>query len=85
VVLDLMMPGMHGWQVRQALGDSARTREIPVIILTSQVLDDADREAREHDVFAILSKQHLSRATLAPAVQAAARSHHIPAAPRLPL
>ena len=88
VLLDLMMPGMHGWQVRQALSDSPRTRKIPVIILTSQVLDDPEREAREHGVSAILSKQNLSRATLGPAVQAAARRHRsddIPASPRLPL
>ena len=83
-----MMPGMHGWQVRKALSDRERTRDIPVIILTSQALDDADHEAREHDVFAVLSKQNLSRATLGPAVQAAVRSRtrdDIPAAPRLPL
>jgi signal transduction histidine kinase/CheY-like chemotaxis protein len=88
VLLDLMMPGMHGWQVRKALSDRERTRDIPVIILTSQALDDADREAREHDVFAVLSKQNLSRATLGPAVQAAVRRRtrdDIPAAPRLPL
>jgi CheY-like chemotaxis protein len=88
VLLDLTMPGMHGWQVRKALGDRERTRDIPVIILTSQALDDVEREAREHDVFAVLSKQNLSRATLGPAVQAAARNRtrdDIPTAPRLPL
>ena len=88
VVLDLMMPGMHGWQVRKTLRDRERTRDIPVIILTSKAVDDADREAREHDVFAILSKQTLSRATLAPVVQAAARSRtsdDMTASPRLPL
>jgi signal transduction histidine kinase/CheY-like chemotaxis protein len=88
VLLDLMMPGMDGWEVRKALRNRERTCGIPVIILTSQVLDDAGRDAREHDVFAILSKQDLSRATLAPAVQAAARlraSDDNTAAPRPPL
>ena len=83
------MPGMNGWQVRNALLERERTRGIPVVVLTSQALEDAEREARDHDVFAVLSKQDLSRATLGPAVQAAARSRaeqdDIPAAPRLPL
>ena len=73
MLLDLVMPGMNGWQVRNALRERERTRDIPVVILTSQALEDADREAREHDVFAVLSKQDLSRTTLGPAVQAAAQ------------
>ncbi len=89
VLLDLVMPGMNGWQVRSALLERERTRAIPVIILTSQVVEDADRDAREHEVFAILSKQNLSRATLGPAVQAAAkrrsRKDEIPSPPRLPI
>ena len=74
VILDLVMPGMHGWQVRQALQEREQTRDIPIVILTSQPLEDAAREAREHDVFAVLSKQDLSRATLGQIVQAAAQS-----------
>ena len=74
VILDLVMPGMHGWQVRQALLERGQTRDIPIVILTSQTLEDAAREAREHEVFAVLSKQDLSRTTLGQAVQAAAQS-----------
>jgi signal transduction histidine kinase/CheY-like chemotaxis protein len=74
VILDLVMPGMHGWQVRQALQEREQTRDIPIVILTSQTLEDAAREAREHEVFAVLSKQDLSRTTLGQTVQAAARS-----------
>ena len=89
MLLDLVMPGMNGWQVRSALRERERTREIPVIVLTSQALDDADREARDHDVFAVLSKQNLSRATLGRAVQAAAQNAHREGetrpAPRLPI
>ena len=74
VILDLVMPGMHGWQVRQALQEREQTRDIPIVILTSQPLEDAAREAREHDVFAVLSKRDLSRTTLGRTVQAAAQS-----------
>ena len=74
VILDLVMPGMHGWQVRRALQEREQTRDIPIVILTSQPLEDAAREAREHDVFAVLSKRDLSRTTLGQTVQAAAQS-----------
>jgi signal transduction histidine kinase/CheY-like chemotaxis protein len=74
VILDLVMPGMHGWQVRQALQEREQTRDIPIVILTSQALEDAAREAREHEVFAVLSKQDLSRTTLGQTVRAAAES-----------
>ena len=45
---------------------------LPIVIVTSHVLQG---EKRKHlaDAFAILSKQDLSRTTLAPVVQAAAR------------
>ena len=76
ILLDLMMPDMDGRQVRQALLERERTRDIPVVILTSHVLEDREREALQQQVFAILSKQDLSRATVAPAVQAAAQSRN---------
>jgi CheY-like chemotaxis protein len=89
ILLDLMMPDMDGRQVRQALLERERTRGIPVVILTSQALDDEERAALQQQVFAILSKQDLSRATVAPAVQAAAQSRdggsRPPGVPGLPL
>jgi CheY-like chemotaxis protein len=35
MLLDLMMPGMSGWEVLQALGDSPRLADVPVVVLTS--------------------------------------------------
>ena len=36
ILLDLMMPGMDGWEVYQQLKASDTTRNIPVIIITAK-------------------------------------------------
>ena len=67
-----MMPGTDGWQVLEALHGAAGTHDLPVVIVTSHALE-AEERSRLADAFAIVSKQDLSRTTLAPLVQAAAR------------
>ena len=44
VLLDLMMPGMDGFQVLEAMMESETTRDIPVIVLTA--LSDRQSTAR---------------------------------------
>jgi DNA-binding response OmpR family regulator len=36
VLLDIMMPGLDGWAVFDALRDDERTRDLPVIFLTAR-------------------------------------------------
>ena len=36
VLLDVMMPGMDGWQVAERLVDDAETTEIPLVFLTAR-------------------------------------------------
>ena len=36
ILLDVMMPGMDGWEVLQALLGDERTREIPIVFLTAR-------------------------------------------------
>ncbi|MBE0699108.1 MAG: response regulator, partial [Anaerolineaceae bacterium] len=36
ILLDLMMPGMDGWEVYQQLKANEETRSIPVIIITAK-------------------------------------------------
>jgi len=42
ILLDIMMPGMDGYEVARTLKDNERTSNIPIIMLTAQI----DREAR---------------------------------------
>jgi CheY-like chemotaxis protein len=46
IVLDLMMPGINGYQVLEALQEDEATSDIPVLVLTAKSLR-ADRE-RSH-------------------------------------
>jgi DNA-binding response OmpR family regulator len=36
ILLDVMMPGMDGWQVLQGLLEDERTQEIPIVFLTAR-------------------------------------------------
>jgi two-component system, OmpR family, phosphate regulon response regulator PhoB len=46
IVLDLMLPGMNGYEVLETLKQDERTSDIPVLVLTAKSLR-ADRE-RSH-------------------------------------
>jgi len=51
ILLDVMMPGMDGFEVCRRLRDDARTRHIPVIFITAQ--DTADEEIRGLELGAV--------------------------------
>jgi signal transduction histidine kinase/DNA-binding response OmpR family regulator len=44
VLLDLLMPGMDGFEIAAALHDDSATRQIPIIVLTSMTMTQADKE-----------------------------------------
>jgi signal transduction histidine kinase/DNA-binding response OmpR family regulator len=72
VLLDLVLPGMHGGDVLRVVSADAATRYIPVIVVTATALDAADRRRLLEHAVAIISKADLSRETLGEAVRAAA-------------
>ena len=40
ILLDVMMPGIDGWEVARRLGRDAATSEIPIVFLTARAGDD---------------------------------------------
>ena len=51
ILLDVMMPGMDGYQVLRELRDNATTRDIPVIFVTA--MDGTDDEEKGLDLGAV--------------------------------
>ena len=70
VLLDVMMPGMTGYEVCRALKDDARTRHVPVIFVTA-LADDAD-EALGLEAGAV---DYITKPVSAPILQARVRTH----------
>lgn len=46
IVLDIVMPGMSGFDVARALRSDEKTAAIPIIVLTSMDLSQQDRETQ---------------------------------------
>lgn len=70
ILLDLMMPGMDGFEVLRRLRAQDSTAKIPVILLTA--LDDADSEAR---AFRLGADDYLNKPIRAPRLLARVRTH----------
>jgi signal transduction histidine kinase/ActR/RegA family two-component response regulator len=70
ILLDLNLPELSGFEVLTRLKSDPATRHIPVVVATSEVLTDAEREQLAAHARAILSKGSLSRETLLSALGA---------------
>jgi len=56
IVMDLSLPGMDGWTATRTLKKDARTRAIPVVVLTGNARSDVPAAAREAGCDAFLIK-----------------------------
>lgn len=61
IVLDLVMPGMSGFEVLRRLRENPATSAIPVIVHTAKTLDEKERAALNQQALAVLSKGASSR------------------------
>ena len=73
VLLDLMMPEIDGFAVLEAMRDRPQTREVPVIVVTAQVLSGQDMARLQRGVAAVLGKGLFSGAEVLAQVEAALR------------
>lgn len=65
VVLDLMMPGMDGTAILQALKGDPRTADVPVIVVSAKTLETEERRWLEERSDSIWLKGNFSAAELA--------------------
>ncbi len=56
IVLDLLMPGMDGFEFLQRVQDDPKLRSIPVIVMSGKDPDESEQEFLEKRVTAILKK-----------------------------
>jgi threonine synthase len=56
IILDLMMPGMDGFQVLDALKTDAATANVPVIVATAKELTPAEKERLSTQIKALMQK-----------------------------
>ncbi|MFP4006583.1 MAG: response regulator [Spirulinaceae cyanobacterium] len=61
ILLDLVLPGIDGFETLQQLKQNARSRHIPVIAVTGLVLAEERQQIREAGFDGYLSKPYLLR------------------------
>ncbi len=62
IILDLLMPGVDGFEVVDRLRADPATADIPVVILTSKTIEPSDRERLAAHVAHLAAKASFSRA-----------------------
>jgi CheY-like chemotaxis protein len=64
ILLDLMMPGITGFDVVEALRTDATTKSIPIMVLTAKELTNEDKAALNGHVAAIFQRNSLAGSEL---------------------
>ncbi|MBV8517581.1 MAG: response regulator [Acidobacteria bacterium] len=70
IILDLMMPGMSGFELADALRQRETTARIPIVVFTAKELTAEDRERLRHGVSGLVTKGSAAGARLIQAIRA---------------
>ena len=79
VLLDLLMPGVNGFDVVERLRDTTSTRATPIIVLTAKDLSDDDKAQLSGRVSRILARRSTGAADLLSQVQGVLEHRGVPA------
>jgi CheY-like chemotaxis protein len=77
ICLDLMMPDTDGFQALRLFKSDPETRDIPVVIVTSKSIDEAERRMLLEHASAVLNKAAVSRASAIATVDQAMRARGV--------
>jgi len=58
IILDIMMPDLDGGEVAETLRQHAKTREIPIIFLSSLISKAEEKTGTKDDIVSFLSKPY---------------------------
>ena len=75
ILLDLLMPGMDGFELLELLRQTPHWQDIPVIVVTAKDLNDAELESLNKHVHQIFQKGAYDRQNLVDIVNHMVRSH----------
>jgi DNA-binding response OmpR family regulator len=81
IILDLMMPGMNGFELAERLRQRESTSRIPILVLTAKDLTAGDRERLRHGVSGLVMKGSAAGARLIRAIRSLDSSQTRAAAP----
>jgi CheY-like chemotaxis protein len=79
IFLDIGMPDLSGFEVLENLKAEPHLAAIPVVIVTSQVLTDSERNELAKNAIAIVSKENLEHTDFADVLQRATNEGLLPA------
>ncbi len=79
VLLDLLMPGMDGFEVVEALRAEPDTKSVPVVILTSKSMTQQDKERLQGRIMYVARKTEFDLSGLAGLLRWASASRQSPA------
>ena len=77
IIMDLDMPVMDGWAATRILKADARTKHVPIIVVTGNVMPERLRAAHEAGADAVLKKP-CAPGALAVAIEHALRGETVP-------